>query len=230
MALLHMHKSLVFGVLALSLCACVSARAEELLDEDELQKAYRQAVEKFKQEQPEIVSEDLSDVTADSADEKVVQPKVSPVGDEPTVLDGEKFKPYGYSVTKKPESNEVVTDEDGVATIKILKSAPYKGRGSAHVALEDLQMTLDMENVTLKRVLTSIVERAEEETGPWEVRWRLKPSNNYLMREKVNLTAEATFGQFLEYLVDRVNNMTGIRLFVSVFNGSRIIIISDTYY
>lgn len=102
--------------------------------------------------------------------------------------------------------------------------------GADVLRLEDAPVALDVENRTLKDVLDVIMNQARPHTGMWDVKWRLSAENKYLMKEQVNLTAETNFGEFVEFLVDRINNMTGVKLFVTVFNQSRIIVISDTYY
>ena len=78
--------------------------------------------------------------------------------------------------------------------------------------------------------MAGVVRQVVPYTGKWEVRWRLSPDNHFIVNERVNLTAETTFGEFVEFLTDRVNNMTGVQMFVKVFNSSRLIVISDTYY
>lgn len=102
------------------------------------------------------------------------------------------------------------------------------GNVLSSVKLQDLRVAVDVENQTIREVMNTIMTDAAEKTGPWEIKWRLATANNAILDEKVNITAETTFGEFMDYLVDRINNMTGIKLFVSVFDASRIIIISDT--
>lgn len=98
------------------------------------------------------------------------------------------------------------------------------------VNLEEAPVALNVENKTLKAVMEEVVRQAGSYAGPWNIKWRLNEDNHFIINERVNLTAETNVGQFVEYLVDRVNNMTGVQLFVTVFNNSRIILISDTYY
>lgn len=99
-----------------------------------------------------------------------------------------------------------------------------------NVRLEDVRLVLDVEDVTLRDVVTRIVGQAAKYTGTWAVKWRLKPENAALLDERVNLTAEAPFGEFCALLTERVKNMTGTQLYVTAFNGSRIILVTDTYY
>lgn len=99
-----------------------------------------------------------------------------------------------------------------------------------NVALEDIRVVMDLENVTLREVMVAIAKQAAVYTGPWTVKWRLKPENTSLMDLRVNLTVEAPFGQFCALLTERVKNMTGTQLFVTAFESSRILLVTDTYY
>lgn len=99
-----------------------------------------------------------------------------------------------------------------------------------YAPIEDIVVAVDLENKTLEQVVSHILKEAEGQAGKWAVKWRVSPENNYILSERVNLIAETNLSEFMSYLVDRVNNMTGIQLFVTVFDQSRIIVISDTYY
>ncbi len=99
-----------------------------------------------------------------------------------------------------------------------------------NVALDDVRLVLDVNDAKLKDVVTDVVRQAAQFTGPWQVKWRLSPDNTDLMDERVNLTAEAPFGEFFAMLAERVKNMTGIQLHFTVFSSARVILVSDTYY
>tara|TARA_R110000868_G_scaffold218576_2_gene469293 strand:+ start:217233 stop:217814 length:582 start_codon:yes stop_codon:yes gene_type:complete len=96
--------------------------------------------------------------------------------------------------------------------------------------IENIVVSVNIENKTLQEVVTQIIDQAREEAGEWTVKWRVSPESTYILNERVNLTAETNLSNFMSFLVDRVNNMTGVKLFVTVFDKSRIILISDTYY
>jgi hypothetical protein len=98
------------------------------------------------------------------------------------------------------------------------------------VQLEDIKLVVDVENATLRQVVQDVVGQAAQHTGPWRVKWRLKPENMTLLDEQVNLTAEAPFGAFFAMLAERVKNLTGTQLFVTVFGSSRVILVTDTFY
>jgi len=117
------------------------------------------------------------------------------------------------------EASPTVAAEDRVA-----------GGQPANVSLEAIRIVLDVENVTLREVMVQIVQQAARYTGPWTVKWRLRPQNADLMEERVNLTAEANFGDFTELLAERVKNMTGVQLYVTAFAAARVLLVTDTYY
>lgn len=99
-----------------------------------------------------------------------------------------------------------------------------------NVSLEGIRVVLDVDNVSLREMMTKIVTQAAAYTGPWTVKWRLRPENMDLLDERVNLTAEANFGEFCDLMTERVKNMSGIQLYVTAFASSRVLMIADTYY
>jgi hypothetical protein len=116
----------------------------------------------------------------------------------------------------------IVSDE----AIESIINEPETG----YLPISQIRLTVNAERKTLKAIVDDILKQAAPKSGAWNVKWRLSEDNQFLLRERVNLTAETNFEQFMDYLTDRINNMTGINLFVSVFEASRIIVISDTYY
>jgi hypothetical protein len=99
-----------------------------------------------------------------------------------------------------------------------------------NIPLQEIRVVVDVENDSLRDIMHKVVGQAARYTGPWQVKWRLKPENAALLDERVNLTAEAKFGDFINLLTERVKNMSGVQLFVTTFNESRIIMVADTYY
>lgn len=99
-----------------------------------------------------------------------------------------------------------------------------------NMALASVRMAVDVENTTLQELVDNIVHQAAEHTGPWRVKWRLKPENKNLLTTRVNLLAEGSFNDFTFHLAERIKNMTGTQLFFSHFNAARVIVVSDTYY
>ena len=104
------------------------------------------------------------------------------------------------------------------------------GRADKDLELERINLMVDVENATLRAVVADVVKQAAQHTGPWTVKWRLNNDNANLMDERVNLTAEAPLGEFFALLAEKVKNLTGTQLFVTVFSGTRVILITDTYY
>ncbi|MBI1309456.1 MAG: hypothetical protein GC129_06405 [Proteobacteria bacterium] len=112
-------------------------------------------------------------------------------------------------------------------------TVPVAGGGelsNKHVRLEDVRLVMDLEDISLKDVLRQVVSQAAAYTGPWTVKWRLQPENRDIVDERVNLTAQAPFGEFCNLLTERVKNMTGTQLFVTAFDSSRVILVTDSYY
>lgn len=99
-----------------------------------------------------------------------------------------------------------------------------------NISLNDVRLVLDVEDTTLADVMTTIVTQASAYSGRWTVKWRLKPENQDLLTERVNITAEAPFGEFVALLTERIRNLTGTQIYVTVFQGSRMILVSDTFY
>lgn len=129
----------------------------------------------------------------------------------------------------KPEAVAVSAPVNDDIDQKEINAHVYKKK-KEYAPIENVAVFLNAENKTLEEIVFGIVKGAKSEAGEWNVRWRVTPENSYILSERVNLTAETTLSHFMSYLVDRINNMTGIQLFVTVFDKSRIIVISDTSY
>ncbi|MEC9291459.1 MAG: hypothetical protein VX730_03570 [Pseudomonadota bacterium] len=134
-----------------------------------------------------------------------------------------KFSPKTSKLDKPSEDVDVMLVPETAKAFHERELTSYKDLG-------DIRVAVNIENATLEQIMEDIVSQAEQKTGPWDIAWRLKNENRYLLDDKVNITAESNFDEFVGYMVDRVNNMSGVQLFVKVFNMSRVIVISDTYY
>ncbi|MFZ2587653.1 MAG: hypothetical protein WAZ18_06025 [Alphaproteobacteria bacterium] len=99
-----------------------------------------------------------------------------------------------------------------------------------NVALGNIHVTIDVEDTSLRDVVNEIVSQAAEHSGAWTVKWRLKPENSSIPDEKVNLTAESNFDDFVARLTERVRNLTGVGLYITAFEGSRVILVTDSFY
>ncbi|MFN7162977.1 MAG: hypothetical protein ACK5VJ_00430 [Pseudomonadota bacterium] len=93
--------------------------------------------------------------------------------------------------------------------------------------LRDYKVVLHADNLTLPAMLGQIIERAEPFTGPWQVRWRLKPENEDLLTERFSLDAETTFSEFVGYLAQYLVNDRGVKLTFSLFDRERVVLVSD---
>ncbi len=101
---------------------------------------------------------------------------------------------------------------------------------AAEVELGQIPLQVHFENQTLAEVMDRVVAAITTRTGAWDLRWRLSPENKFIKEERVNIIAETDFNTFASLVAERIKNMTGVQLHVSIFDSSRIIAITDTYY
>ena len=224
------YKHILFTLLLLPLSGL--AADLDVLSEAELEAAFEAATQKFTQ-QPAPMAQPVQEeaqaaapverapavaapVEKVSASPVLAQPQNVAIAPTPAPVGEIDLRPYSVGIT-------MVQDDP-------MRLEPAYSRGQPEVDLAALRIAINMEETTLQNAIESIVRRASDKVGQWDVRWRLQPENSYLLNEKMSVTAETTLGQFMEYMTDRVNNMTGVELFVSVFDVSRLIVISDTYY
>lgn len=97
------------------------------------------------------------------------------------------------------------------------------------VPLRDVDLRLAYQNMTIEDIMKKVTEEINRQSGGWQVQWRLTEENRDLIEQRVNINAESTFDEFLSHLTAKINNLTGVRLFVKVFEVSRVIIIADTF-
>jgi len=194
----------------------VSASDHHNVTELEAQQAYDKAAKEFQKTVDE--AQNKTRFTTTKAD---VEASTASVNDKNTSATHDKT-----SLNDGKESKAVDVSMMSFEASQMQNDMPLDGLEP----ISDIRLAVDLERKTLKEIVNAIVEQARPMAGHWDVKWRIAEENEYILNERVNLTAETTFEQFMDYLTDRVNNMTGIELFVSVFETSRIIIISDTYY
>ncbi len=101
--------------------------------------------------------------------------------------------------------------------------------GTATTPIGKVRLNVNLENMPLERVMENVIQTVSSKSGQWNIRWRLKNENERLRTERVNINAETDFETFMAYLMERINNTTGVQLYVKVFEGSRLIIIADNY-
>lgn len=177
----------------------------EYLSEDELERAFRRARQDFGQETNVSPRTDAEQTPANE------QP-----GTVPQMAGQDSETPGRVIPLEYPDGS------DPIAVVPT-------GVGSSTVPVGKVRVNVDLENMPLEKVLENVVENVSKRSGQWRIRWRLKTENQRLRTERVNINAETDFESFMAYLMERVNNMTGVQLFVKVFEGSRLIIIADTY-
>ncbi len=132
-----------------------------------------------------------------------------------------------YRAVAEGAPNQVADELEQVVTPT---TSFVPGGRPENTPLENIVLVLDVENASLRQVVNEVMQQAAHYSGPWRVKWRLKPENMGLLEEKVNLTAEAPLGEFFGLLTERIKNLTGTQLFVTVFGGARIILVADSYY
>ena len=217
-----------------------NAQDDDFLSDDELQQAFQQAVNAFHNKPARSIE---IDEIAEKAELQAAAPQpaaqIVEMDDIQHMLEKKLYDqkqaesrvvPIQQIQSATPSAIANMRPDNGV-DVSILMDKPTRPlyENGVEIALGELRILVDMENVTLHQAVNGILQQAQDKTGPWLVKWRLKPDHEYLMREKVNLTAETTFGDFMSFLSERVNNMTGVNLFTRVFEGARVIVISDTY-
>jgi|TARA_Y100001960_G_scaffold332698_1_gene434255 hypothetical protein len=132
----------------------------------------------------------------------------------------------------KTSNNEVITSQETeLKTEKLTLPTIQTNRPSNaanFVLLRERSVLIDMQNATLKQVVQEALNQVTH-GEKWTIRWRLKDENKYLLKERINLTAEVTFDSFISNMLETITNITGIRLSTKVFNQNRIIIITDSF-
>ena len=98
---------------------------------------------------------------------------------------------------------------------------------SQWVPLADVQLVLHEQNQRLADLVNLALQKAQTYSGPWQVEWRLQKTNLDLMDEPLSLSAETTFGDFINRVADFVQNERGITLAFNLFNTERLLVITD---
>ena len=178
----------------------------EYLSEDELQRAYERALSNFGQQTVPVETPEAT--TPENPNPSQVPGQVPQVGQNTDT-------PGVNLPTNYPQNNAipVATSNAGTATTPIGK----------------VRLNVNLENMPLERVMENVIQTVSSKSGQWNIRWRLKNENERLRTERVNINAETDFETFMAYLMERINNTTGVQLYVKVFEGSRLIIIADNY-
>lgn len=205
-----------FNYFLMFLCTANFAAAQSISDE-ELQERFNRAFSVFNQ-QGANVEADLSDI-AKPAEKGDSQKPVSALA--------EKDK----NIVKQTNSEEITSQTLPIKTKKlVLPKIPKDRRQNAgnFILLEQREVLVDMQNASLKQIVQEALNQVAN-GEKWTIRWRLKDENKYLLKERINLTAEVSFDQFVTRMLETIRNITGIHLSTKVFNKNRIIIITDSF-
>lgn len=207
-------------LIAMMLVAPVAGAQSRLMSEDEALKNFKEAAKLYRQldantDEPEITQDDVQGLNENLSAEAL---------DDDLLNDD-----TGFNLDKNDLLTDGRVEESSIIDQSEIDAYNYVSEDE-YAPIEDIVVAVNLENKTLEQIVAHIVEQARDDAGDWDVKWRVSAENNYILNERVNLIAETNLSEFMSYLVDRVNNMTGIQLFVTVFDKSRIIVISDTYY
>ena len=217
-------KLLTVQILVALVLATPVANAQNMMSEDEALKNFKEAAKMYRQNSGELEAEA-------NEGEGTSEPLTAEY-----VLEDDDVEQGAEAMSDKEllEDDEIAEEDLDTEAVDTIDQEDIDGFDDSaldtYAPIEDIVVAVNLENKTLDQVVQYIVNQARDEAGEWDVKWRVKPENSYILSERVNLIAETNLSEFMTYLVDRVNNMTGIQLFVTVFDKSRIIVISDTYY
>ena len=114
-----------------------------------------------------------------------------------------------------------------VGEVPGLVARPAMAPASQWVPLADVQLVLHEQNQRLADLVNLALQKAQTYSGPWQVEWRLQKTNLDLMDEPLSLSAETTFGDFINRVADFVQNERGITLAFNLFNTERLLVITD---
>ena len=108
-----------------------------------------------------------------------------------------------------------------------LPPSPPKLDPAAWVPLADVRLVLHVSNLRLEEMLAQALGQTAPYTGPWRVEWRLKATNEDLRDELISLSAETTFGDFINHVADFIRNERGVNLAFNLFNAERLLVVTD---
>jgi hypothetical protein len=95
------------------------------------------------------------------------------------------------------------------------------------IDLRKYRVVVHEDAATLESLMSRLMAEAVPYTGPWQIKWKLRPENADLMKETFSLDAETTFEEFVTYLSQYVHNARGVKLGFNLFDAEHILVISD---
>lgn len=195
------------------------ASAQSISDQ-ELQDRFNKAFSVFNQKAPSA-EKGLSEMSKDTDQEK------AKIADQKTI----EFNKGEKNIVKSSNSVKQVSEPTTVQPEEItMPKVIGKEINSASnfVSLQQRPILIDMQNSTLKQIVQEALNQVAYDDS-WTIRWRLQDQNKYILKERMNLTAEVDFDSFVGNMIETISNITGIQLSTKVFNKNRIIIITDSY-
>lgn len=94
-------------------------------------------------------------------------------------------------------------------------------------ALKKTTVAAHVENKALSDIMSGLLKDIAPKVGTWKVSWQLSDSFAFIPTEKWTVAVESDFGEFLEFVVNRVRQTHGVRLTIEIFEQNRLIVISD---
>lgn len=127
----------------------------------------------------------------------------------------------------EPAAGGLMMDGAKIATLNTKPSLMKARQRKDWVDLRKYRVVVHEDGKTLQQLVGDVVSRAEPYTGPWEIKWKVRPENKDILSEKFSLDAETTFEEFVNYLANYMVNERGIKLSFSLFDTERVLVISD---
>ncbi|HAG53354.1 MAG TPA: hypothetical protein DCL21_06180 [Alphaproteobacteria bacterium] len=188
------------------------------ISDQELQDRFNKAFSVFNQQSAEA-EQDLSKMSEEKTNPKVIEKPISLEDESQT------------NIVKKSNSEVITSEQKGpvTQTLAIPKvRINNQLNASNFILLKERPVLVDMQNANLKQIVQEALNQVTHGER-WTIRWRLKDENKYLLKERINLTAEVSFDSFIGNMLETITNTSGIRLTTKVFNQNRIIIITDSF-
>ena len=95
------------------------------------------------------------------------------------------------------------------------------------IALEQLPVNLHVEGKTLSQLMDDVLKQVEPAAGKWRVSWQLAGKNKFLLQETWAMTAEATLGEVLKFIEERIQETHQISLSFQRFDKVKLLVVSD---
>ena len=108
-----------------------------------------------------------------------------------------------------------------------VETAPPTVPAYKWIPLKEARVSMDADNLPLRRLIQNAMDKVTPYTGPWEVKWKLSRENESLLDERFSLNADTSFSKFVSYVAGFVMNYRGVQLNFELYDKDRILLISD---